>query len=169
MFAKPAETSPVEYQLIALTEGPNVLLDKPILLVGRHAKCDIQIDSRQISRHHCCIVRVTDFLAVRDLGSTNGIRLNGVRVREAQLKPGDELTIGDTRFRVRFVSDGEGTVLVAPAAVREARAEMVDDHLHESPAEPIPLENEDGGEASQDPGRSGKRVRHAVGGSCNLV
>ncbi len=42
-------------QLMALTEGPSILLDKPILLFGRHPECDIQIDSRKISRRHCCL------------------------------------------------------------------------------------------------------------------
>jgi predicted component of type VI protein secretion system len=87
-------------QLVALTEGPSILLDKPILLLGRHPECDIQIESRKISRRHCCIALVNDYLIVRDLGSTNGIRINGVRVMEGRLAPGDELTIGNYRYRV---------------------------------------------------------------------
>src|SRR5713101_465469 len=89
-------------QLVALTDGPNILLDKPILLNGRHPECDIQIDSRKISRRHCCIAQVDDALVVRDLGSTNGIRINSVRVLEGHLKSGDELTIGGNRYRVTW-------------------------------------------------------------------
>ena len=77
-------------QLIALNEGPNILLDKPILLLGRHPECDIQIESRKISRRHCCIAQVEDYLVVRDLGSTNGIRINGVRVLEGRLRGSDD-------------------------------------------------------------------------------
>ena len=80
-------------QLVALSDGPNILLDKPILLLGRHAECDI-------SRRHCCIAQVSTYLVVRDLGSTNGIRINGVRVLEGRLKPGDELTVGNFRYHV---------------------------------------------------------------------
>src|SRR2546421_9605573 len=87
-------------QMVALTEGPNILLDKPILLFGRHPECDIQIDSRKISRRHCCIAQVSDYLVVRDLGSTNGIRINGVRVLEGRLHGGDELTIGGHRYQI---------------------------------------------------------------------
>src|SRR6266852_9915717 len=58
-------------QLVALNDGPSILLDKPILLLGRHPECDVQIDSRKISRRHCCIAQVSDYLVVRDLGSTN--------------------------------------------------------------------------------------------------
>src|SRR5450432_1232671 len=89
-------------QLLALSEGPNVVLDKPIVLIGRHAECDIQVESRKVSRRHCVIAQVGDFLVVRDLDSTNGIRINGVRVQEGKLKPGDELTIGNFRYQVTW-------------------------------------------------------------------
>ncbi len=91
-------------QLVALNDGPSIWLDKPILLVGRHPECDIQIDSRKISRRHCCIAQVSDYLVVRDLGSTNGVRINGNRVVEGRLAPGDELTIGSHRYRVSWDS-----------------------------------------------------------------
>src|SRR5579859_2663900 len=89
-------------QLVALNEGPNILVDKPILLVGRHPECDIQIDSRKISRRHCCIAQVNDYLVVRDLDSTNGVRINGVRVVEGRLNAGDELTVGNHRYQVTW-------------------------------------------------------------------
>src|ERR1700722_16201451 len=89
-------------QLIALSEGPSIWLDKPILLIGRPPECHIQIDSRKISRRHCCIAQVSDYLIVRDLGSTNGVRINGVRVVEGRLVAGDELTIGSHRYRVTW-------------------------------------------------------------------
>jgi hypothetical protein len=89
-------------QLVALNEGFRILLDKPILLVGRDSECDIQLDSRKVSRRHCCIAQVSDYLVVRDLASTNGIRINGVRVVEGSLKSGDELTIGNNRYQVRW-------------------------------------------------------------------
>src|SRR5712664_4758492 len=89
-------------QLLALSEGPSILLDKPILLMGRHPECDIQLNSRKVSRRHCCIAQVHDYLVVRDLGSTNGIRINGVRVVEGRIKIGDELTIGNNRYTVQW-------------------------------------------------------------------
>jgi pSer/pThr/pTyr-binding forkhead associated (FHA) protein len=89
-------------QLLALTEGPSIVLDKPILLVGRHPECDIQIESRKVSRRHCCIAQVADYLVVRDLDSTNGIRINGARVLEGKLHHGDELTIGNNRYQVSW-------------------------------------------------------------------
>src|SRR3954465_734474 len=104
-------------QLVALSEGPNILLDKPILLLGRHPECDIQIDSRKISRRHCCIAQVETYLVVRDLGSTNGVRINGVRVLEGRLTDGDELTIGTSRYQVTW----EGAAAAAPRRRAAAR------------------------------------------------
>lgn len=89
-------------QLQALNEGPNIPIDKPILLLGRDMECDIRLDSRKISRRHCCLARVGIHLLVRDLGSTNGVRINGVRVVEGRLKSGDELTIGNFRYRINL-------------------------------------------------------------------
>src|SRR4051812_14566793 len=87
-------------QLLSLTDGPSLLLDKPVLLVGRHEECDIQLNSRKVSRKHCVIAQVGDSLVVRDLGSTNGVRVNGVRVDDGTLRTGDELTIGNFRYQV---------------------------------------------------------------------
>src|SRR3954470_14941435 len=94
-------------QLLALTDGPSILLDKPILLIGRHPECDIQLNSRKVSRRHCCIAQVRDYLVVRDLGSTNGVRINGDRVLEGRLKAGDELTVGNFKYQVSWEAAGE--------------------------------------------------------------
>jgi predicted component of type VI protein secretion system len=77
-------------------------LDKPILLFGRDLECDVRFDSRKISRKHCCLAQVGNSLVVRDLGSTNGVRINGIRVPEGHLKQGDELTVGAHRYQVRL-------------------------------------------------------------------
>ena len=129
-------------QLVALTDGPSILLDKPILLVGRHPECDIQIQSRKVSRRHCCIAQVGEDLLVRDLGSTNGVRVNGVRVVEGRLKVGDELTIGNNRYQVRWDSL-TGSVNTKSPLKQPARQPAVAkpgiEDLLESWDEPVPL------------------------------
>ena len=77
--------------LLSLADGPSILIDKPILLFGRHEECDVQLNSKKVSRRHCVLAQLTEFLVIRDLGSTNGVRINGERVAEGKLKPGDEL------------------------------------------------------------------------------
>jgi pSer/pThr/pTyr-binding forkhead associated (FHA) protein len=86
--------------LLSLTDGPSILIDKPILLFGRHAECDVQLNSKKVSRRHCVLAQVSDYLVIRDLGSTNGIRINGKKHGEGNLHPGDELTIGNFRYQV---------------------------------------------------------------------
>lgn len=126
-------------QLLALTDGPSILLDKPILLIGRHGECDIQLNSRKVSRRHCCIAQVNDYLIVRDLGSTNGVRINGQRVLEGKLKAGDELTVGN--FRYQLFLEGP-SALAGPPPVRMP---MVDDSVLEAADEPIPLDDDSAG------------------------
>ena len=77
-------------------------LERAIVLIGRQADCDVSLThSRKVSRKHCCVAQVNDTFVVRDLGSTNGVFVNGSRVRkEAGLTLGDELAIGDVRFRL---------------------------------------------------------------------
>jgi predicted component of type VI protein secretion system len=129
-------------QLVALTSGPDILLDKPILLLGRHPECDIQIDSRKISRRHCCVAQVSDYLVVRDLGSTNGIRINGVRVVEGRLTDGDELTLGNNRYQVRWDAAGHEPPPRARLNRDTGRApvDSLSDDVLESSDEPIPLD-----------------------------
>jgi predicted component of type VI protein secretion system len=130
-------------QLLALTDGPSIVLDKPILLLGRHPECDVQIDSRKVSRRHCCIAQVADYLVVRDLDSTNGIRVNGARVQESKLRHGDELTIGNHRYQVSWDDDAPQPKAdlmkreLAPAAPVANPGE--DDELLESCDDPVPL------------------------------
>lgn len=88
-------------QLVAVTDGRVIQIDKSILVVGRHVECDVQILSPKVSRLHCCIAQIGEYLVVRDLNSTNGIRINGLRVIEGRLGAGDELAIGTHCYRVR--------------------------------------------------------------------
>src|SRR5215213_4770812 len=92
-------------RLVALDEGPDIPLDRTMVVVGRHPQCDARLDSLRVSRHHCCMTHDHGEVVVRDLGSTNGIRINGQRVEMGRLRPGDELSIAHIRFRL---DDGLG-------------------------------------------------------------
>ena len=89
-------------QLFPLTQGsfPAIPLQRPVLLVGRHPDCDVRIDLPKISRRHCCVALAYDRVVIRDLGSRNGLRVNGRLVDEAQLHNGDEVAIGPILYRV---------------------------------------------------------------------
>ena len=91
-------------QLVAISEGPSIVLNKPILLLGRHEECDVQIDSKKISRKHCCIILLKNNAIIRDLGSTNGVSINGKKVLEGSFVPGDELCIGNSKYILHWDS-----------------------------------------------------------------
>ncbi len=89
--------------LVPVEQGKPIVLDKPIVLVGRHADCDFVIlHSRKISRKHCAVALVNNRFVVRDLGSMNGVWVNGERVEHSlPLDFGDELMIGDVLYRLQ--------------------------------------------------------------------
>lgn len=87
--------------LVPVKRGRRVVIDKAVIFFGRHPDCDVILNtSRKISRKHCCIAQVNETFFVRDLGSMNGVHVNGQRVRrQAQIRIGDEILIGDVPFR----------------------------------------------------------------------
>ena len=90
------------YQLIPTEKGssPPIPLQRPVLLIGRHPECDVRIDLPKISRRHCCFALAYDRVLIRDLGSHNGVRVNGRVVEEATLQVGDEVAIGPLIYRL---------------------------------------------------------------------
>ncbi len=97
-------------RLVALDEGPDIMLDRTMVVVGRHPNCDTRLDSLRVSRHHCCMTQESGEVVVRDLGSTNGIRINGQRVEIGRLRPGDELSIAHIRYRLENGQGHEQTI-----------------------------------------------------------
>src|SRR5947209_5698926 len=85
---------------VSLKTLPTIAVQRPVVLVGRHPECDVRIDLPKVSRRHCCLALAYDRLVIRDLGSRNGLRVNGRVVDEARLQTGDEVAIGPLIFRV---------------------------------------------------------------------
>jgi pSer/pThr/pTyr-binding forkhead associated (FHA) protein len=94
-------------RLVSLDDGPSVDLVKDMTLVGRDEDCDVRLDHKSISKLHCVIVKTDGLLLIRDLGSTNGTRVNGQRVRRAALLPNDMLAIANLKFQIKFGVDLE--------------------------------------------------------------
>jgi len=93
---------PVLGELIPCGGGDPVPLFKGKLLVGRRSHCDIQLQFPNISSHHCELEFVDGFWRVQDLGSSNGIKVNGERLDSKWLMPGDVLAIGKHRYEVHY-------------------------------------------------------------------
>src|SRR5262245_40049364 len=97
-------------QLIPLAGGPRRALTKDLTLVVRNEECDLRLDHKSISKQHCVLVKSDGVLLVRDLGSTNGTRVNGQRVRRAALLQNEQLSIASLKFRVH-IGPGKAPVL----------------------------------------------------------
>lgn len=108
-------------QLIPLDGGPPLEIEKDLVVVGRRKGCDIRLSPKSISKRHCVLVRTDGLLLLRDLGSTNGCRVNGRRVRRAYVLPNDILAFSRVEFRVRLFREdlcppeGEGNGSAADA------------------------------------------------------
>jgi pSer/pThr/pTyr-binding forkhead associated (FHA) protein len=72
------------------------------MLVGRAPNCDCVLPEDCVSRKHAQLWRDGERWYVRDLGSRNGTRVNGVRVIEAtEVRRGDRLDLGGAPYRLR--------------------------------------------------------------------
>jgi hypothetical protein len=76
-------------------EGRAIVLGKQGAVLGRSRDCDVVLEDENVSRHHAEVRPSGGSWIVRDLGSTNGVKVNGRRVDGAQsLKPGDHIELG---------------------------------------------------------------------------
>ncbi len=92
-------------QLVPLDGGPPIDIVKDLVVVGRKEECDLRLEHKSVSKMHCVIVKTDGLLLLRDLGSTNGTRVNGQRVRRAALLPNDQVCIANYKFRVHLGPD----------------------------------------------------------------
>jgi len=118
MIAAPSEPRPPA-RLVMLTPpapGAEFALSRERQRIGRAEDLPIWVNHRSISREHAEILREGNNFRVVDLGSANGVRLNGKDIEEAPLSPGDVVELGQVRFR--YVGEGESYVFDADATVQ---------------------------------------------------
>src|SRR3954470_11457177 len=71
---------------------------RDVTVVGRREDCDLRIPLGDVSRKHCRLIRDADSIRMEDLGSSNGTYVNGQRIQEAILQPGDTVRVGPVLF-----------------------------------------------------------------------
>lgn len=108
-----------------------IAVQQPILLVGRHPEADVRLAAAPVSRRHCCLAVVYDRVLIRDLGSRHGVFVNGARVEEARLNPGDEVAIAHLIYRFEVTRPASPPTPPRPAPVTGPAPELdfVDDDL----------------------------------------
>ncbi len=90
-----------------LRHGPREIpLPLGRLVIGRAESCELPIDDPLVSRQHAALVVANDGVTAEDLGSRNGIRVNGERIeRTKALMPGDVLLVGQSTFTLGLGRD----------------------------------------------------------------
>jgi adenylate cyclase len=92
----------VNGELVPLGGGDTIPLIREVLTIGRRESCDICLRFPNISGMHAQLMFRDGYWYVRDMGSTNGIKVNGSRIQEKMLHPDDELTIGKRRYTLHY-------------------------------------------------------------------
>jgi pSer/pThr/pTyr-binding forkhead associated (FHA) protein len=81
-------------------QGSDYPIDRASMLVGRGPGVDLAFDDETLSRQHASIEFANGGLRLRDLGSLNGVSLNGGAVKVGELKHGDRFQLGDLAFQL---------------------------------------------------------------------
>ncbi len=101
-------------ELLPLGGGDPIPLLKPQLLVGRRDSCDIVLNFPNVSSHHTSLELQGGYWHVRNLSSSNGTKVNGVRIDETYVQPGDTICFAKHCFEVSYTPDPD-----APPPVRD--------------------------------------------------
>ena len=112
-------------QLIPLDGGAPIEIVRDMTMVGRREDADLRLEHKSVSKLHCIIVKTDGLLLIRDLGSTNGTRVNGQRVRRAALLPNDMLNIASYRFKV-YLGPGDPPAPAMQPVVADGHTQQMD-------------------------------------------
>jgi predicted component of type VI protein secretion system len=108
-------------ELVPDNGAPPIPISKDLTVVGRRGYCDVVVDDPSISKRHCVLVKTDGLLVIRDLGSTNGTKVKGQRIRWAALLPDDRISLGSCKFRV-YLGPDDTPGPSELAEIRKARA-----------------------------------------------
>ena len=96
---------------------------KPSIVVGRRENCDVVLRFSNISGAHCELTLIDGFWFVKDLSSSNGVKVNGLRVIEQRVDPGDTLSVGKHDYQMMYDPSQLGSML-GPGGAIEPKPDM---------------------------------------------
>lgn len=89
-------------ELVPVGGGDAIPLLGDVLTLGRRESCDICLRFQNISGTHCELSLRSGVWYVRDLNSTNGVKVNGERTLARPLRPGDEIDISKHKYVIQY-------------------------------------------------------------------
>jgi hypothetical protein len=102
-------------ELIPQGGGDPIPLLKKQLLIGRRESCDIVLRFANVSAHHCQLFINGGYWFVRDMKSRNGVKVNGIKVQEKRIDPGDEVCVAKHKYELMYSPSDLGAVGPPPA------------------------------------------------------
>jgi pSer/pThr/pTyr-binding forkhead associated (FHA) protein len=141
-------STPVHGELVPQGGGDNIPLIREIMTIGRRESCDICMKFANISGRHCELIFRDGYWYIRDLHSTNGVKVNDLKIDQKILHPGDKLTIGKRLYTIQYT---------LPASQNRLEEVDTEDILSESLLERAGLQRREqkrkpGGTVDFDPG-----------------
>jgi pSer/pThr/pTyr-binding forkhead associated (FHA) protein len=125
-------------ELVPVGGGDSIPLLREVLRIGRRESCDICMRFANVSGLHAELSFREGYWKVRDLNSTNGIKVNGMRVQEKILHPGDEICISKRRFAIQY------ELPASRRALEEVEEDLLSQSLLEKAGLERPRRNRDG-------------------------
>jgi adenylate cyclase len=89
-------------ELVPVGGGDSIPLIRDQLTIGRRESCDVCLRFPNVSGLHAELSFRDGYWFIRDMNSTNGVKVNGVRVPQKVLLPGDEVRIAKRRFTIQY-------------------------------------------------------------------
>lgn len=139
-------------ELIPQGGGDPIPLLKKQLLIGRRESCDIVLRFANVSAHHCRLMLNAGYWYVRDMQSRNGVKINGVRVQEKRVDPGDILSVAKHDYEVLYTPAELGAVGPPPPD------DMPNEIMNESLLARAGLRSSEPSERPSQPQHAGKRT-----------
>jgi hypothetical protein len=102
-------------ELIPQGGGDPIPLLKKQLLIGRRESCDIVLRFANVSAHHCQLFINGGYWFVRDMKSRNGVKVNGIKVQEKRIDPGDEVCVAKHKYELMYSPSDLGAIGPPPA------------------------------------------------------
>ena len=135
---------------LLVTKGSNIgsrfeLTSAQEIVIGRSVDSNLRLDDSEVSRHHAKVAFDGQHFVLRDLGSANGCRVNGRRVKDRILQDGDTLTLGTSQLTFQL-SDSSHPAVPDAGQIRfledagGLQAEAIQQALKYDAAVPLPAE-----------------------------